>query len=98
MAWIIDVDHIADPDKPQPSNQNAKGMMGPRDYKGDGSELKYRFRMYDDDGNLYYTGRCSSWDDDDALGPLDNFGAPNAGAVRIDYQNPTTKQWEVLGY
>lgn len=45
------------------------------------------FRMYDDDGNLYYTGCYLATDDTDPDGfePLDDFGAPNAGCTRIDY-------------
>lgn len=45
------------------------------------------FRMYDDDGNLYYTGCYLVTDDTDPDGfePLDDFGRPNAGCTRIDY-------------
>lgn len=85
MAWIIDKDHIADPDARPGTNDNAVGIMGPRSYKGDGSELTKKFRMLDDDRVLYYEGRCDTDDDDNALGPLDNFGTPNAGATIIQY-------------
>lgn len=45
-----------------------------------------RFKMYDDDGELYYTGRLISDDVyDDAGRPLDDYGTPNAGAVSIRY-------------
>jgi hypothetical protein len=88
MAWIIDKDHIADPKAKPGTNNNAVGLMGPRSYKGDGTELIHRFRMKDDDGELYYSGRCSSDNDDEALGPLDNFGTPNAGATIIEYWVP----------
>lgn len=85
MAWIIDKDHIADPDAKPHTNGNAVSIIGPRSYKGDGTELKNRFRMLDDDGELYYEGRCDTADDDNALGPLDDFGTPNAGATTIQY-------------
>jgi len=52
----------------------------------------HTFRMYDDDGELYYTGRLlrdednPRYDEDTALrGPLADYGEPNAGAVRIEY-------------
>lgn len=90
MAWIIDRDVLAEQDSPDQrakpgTYENAVGIVGPSTYKGDGSELKYKFRMLDDDGELYYEGRCSSCDDDNALGPLDDFGTPNAGATTIQY-------------
>lgn len=90
MAWIIDIDNIADETKTAPCNANAKGLSGPRGYKGDGSELTHKFRMYDDDGELYYEGRC----DEESFGPLDDFGKPNAGATSIEYF--TDGKWSVL--
>lgn len=50
----------------------------------------YRFRIYDDDGELYYTGRMIT--DEGATneacgGPLWDFGQPNAGATEIRYVN-----------
>lgn len=69
-GWIIDIDHIADPGARPRSNCNAVGVRGPWQYEGDGTELTCRFRMYDDDGELYYEGR-SAWEDFD---PLDDFG------------------------
>ena len=44
-----------------------------------------RFRMYDDDNELYYEGIL--WDSTDGchdMAPLDDFGMPNAGCTRID--------------
>lgn len=47
------------------------------------------FKMYDDDGELYYTGRLvvsgeTTHDDEEAcIGPLDDFGMPNAGCTEI---------------
>ena len=52
---------------------------------GDGME----FRMGDDDGELYYSGRfvpADLSDGDEGFGPLDDFGRPNAGAVTIKYK------------
>ncbi len=43
-----------------------------------------RFRMYDDDSELYYEGTL--WDPTDChdMAPLYDFGMPNAGCTRID--------------
>lgn len=61
-AWVIDKDYLPDESLPEGSYGNAKSVIGPRDAPqeligrlatGDG----YRFRMFDDDGELYYAGR-----------------------------------------
>lgn len=88
MGWIIDKDHTvdeADKNAKAPSNANAVGMMGPSTYKGDGSDCIHRFRMYDDDGELYYEGRSN---EPECFEPLWNFGTPNAGATEIKYLQP----------
>lgn len=111
-AWMIDTDKIADPEEEAPCNSNAVGMMGPRDApqelldmlkKGIGR----RFKMYDDDGELYYEGIILVVEDindipTDSLsetyfGPLQDFGTPNAGAVHIKYKKRgSTGTWETL--
>lgn len=86
MAWMIYKDLIADPKAKPGTNFNAVGVMGPRGFNGkDTSKLTHRFRMLDDDGEVYYEGCCDSCDDDNALGPLDDFGMPNAGCSTIQY-------------
>lgn len=93
------------PESPHPTNDNALGMTGPRNIsdaverrlrlaarKGrnnhDDPAVTF-FKMYDDDGFLYYTGAYvvvrGHEDECDGFEPLDDFGTPNAGAVRIDY-------------
>ena len=81
-TWIIDIDHIADESARPGSNANAVGLCGPRGYEGDGSELTHKFRMLDDDREVYYEGRASRGGTFD---PLDDFGEPNAGATTIQY-------------
>lgn len=39
--------------------------------------FNYRFRLYDDDDNLYYEG----WQTEQDFEPLDEFATPNAGAA-----------------
>lgn len=48
------------------------------------------FRIYDDDGELYYAGVYGEGDnpgDEDQFAPLDEFGTPNAGATEIRYRS-----------
>jgi hypothetical protein len=101
-AWIITKDKIADKTEPEGTNCNAKGLTGPRTAsEGDVNRLKAgegtRFRMLDDDGEIYYYGRWLEQDDctadyEDYYGepefsPLDCFGRPNAGCTEIQYDN-----------
>lgn len=92
-AWVIDVDHFPTEGASPSTNANAKGMVGPRDAAQHlVDELRLgkgqRFEMYDGDGECYYDGRIVfdfGPDDGEDFGPLDDFGTPNAGCVRIDY-------------
>lgn len=96
-AWIIDRDLIADEDVAEGTNCNAKGLTGPR--AADPALIEaleagkgLQFKMYDDDGELYYVGRgiASKSDqesEDFCYGPLGDFGTPNAGAVLIKWTN-----------
>lgn len=103
-AWIITKDKIADTEYPEGSNSNAKGVTGPRiATENDLKRLKAgegkRFRMLDDDGEIYYYGRwledseCTEkyesgiWGQDSEFSPLENFGAPNAGCTELQYDN-----------
>lgn len=101
-AWIITKDKIAEADAPEGTNLNAKGLTGPSTASdNDVKRLKAgegkRFRMLDDDGEIYYYGRWLEEDDCTAeyeegyyaqspeFSPLDNFGAPNAGCTELQY-------------
>jgi len=59
-----------------------------------GDEMPFKFRMYDDDGELYYEGVSSDNETEDAFLPLDDFGMPNAGCTDIKYL--TGGHWESL--
>lgn len=93
-GWVIDTDHYPDKDAPEGTNANATGVMGPGNIS---SSVKDRlrngegrqFRMFDDDGDLYYSGRIITPADEEGgemdFAPLDDFGQPNAGATEIRY-------------
>jgi hypothetical protein len=90
-AWIITRDHFAVGD----TDDNDIGVIGPRGATVEQiSALRAgagrHFRMYDDDGEHYYDGRIVGVGtgrnlSDEAFGPLDDFGMPNAGCTEIRY-------------
>lgn len=100
-AWIIDKDCNPEPGAAPGTNLNAVGMTGPRNADpallarlaaGEGA----KFRMSDDDDEVYYEGRILNTDpgSEEDFGPLDDFGMPNAGAASIEYL--TDGEWKVL--
>ena len=57
-----------------------------------------KFRMLDDDGNVYYYGIVAAADiesEEAAFGPLDDFGAPNAGCTMIQWRTEDG-EWETI--
>lgn len=100
-AWMITRDHLSEGDD---NFTSEVGTQGPRNAdldlvrRLDAGEGK-TFRMYDDDGELYYTGRQvvsdeSAWDDEAVVAaPLDDFGAPGAGATLIRWNGHP--EWEI---
>ena len=49
------------------------------------SLLKHRFRLLDDDDEIYYEGVSDENDSQKAFAPLDNFGRGYAGCTKIEY-------------
>ena len=105
-AWIIDRDHLSEPG----DKYDNTGTMGPSQapdtllerLRNDSSAGR-TFRMRDDDGELYYTGRILvigdrdplEHDDVEGFEPLDDVGRPDSGCTSIEYRN-AAGQWEVL--
>ena len=77
--WIITNDYI--------ENGLENGTMGPGPgYAQKAKQICYPdnmalFKMFDDDGKLYYAGKI--WGDYDGFEPLDDFGMPSAGCTEI---------------
>ena len=92
-AWAVTYDHL--------EGKESK-VSGPRGVTLSHSEIvnhpdAQKFRMLDDDGNVYYTGFCivgGEYESDFA--PLDDYGAPNAGCTGIQYQDGPNGSWEYL--
>lgn len=101
--WTITRDCIADPSYPAPSNSNAVGMVGPRNATLTSAQIKKHpdriaFKLYDDDGTLYYEGFLILNPDDDGeriFAPLDDFGMPNAGCTEMKILSSSGK-WETI--
>jgi len=91
-GWVITKDKLCEGE----GDRNDKGTMGPRSMP---EEIVQRlnsgegrtFRMLDDDEEIYYYGRYIGDDSEDMLGPLDDFGMPNAGCTMIQYKNEDGK-------
>ena len=47
--------------------------------------LKHRFRLLDDDGEIYYEGLSDDSDSQRAFAPLDDFGKGYAGCTEIHF-------------
>jgi hypothetical protein len=89
-GWIITKDIIED--------GKCNGTMGPSNIapeisdrlkKGEGT----KFRLFDDDGELYAEG-LQIEGDSDGFGPLDDFGMPNWGCT--DLKQFINGKWETL--
>lgn len=90
-----------------PDIRNDVGTVGPRDATdADEARLKagegVKFRLLDDDGEIYYYGlrleesdADETYDGEPELAPLDCFGTPNAGAVIQEEKNADGK-WEAI--
>jgi len=80
VAWTIDIDHIA---------QLGERSRAGRRFGNPDAELRFRWRVKDADGEVYYEGRSS---DDSSFAPLD-FAQADAGATDIEYLDPATGRW-----
>jgi hypothetical protein len=101
-AWIIDKDVI--------DAGNDEGTIGPRNVNPllenalkTNKKSGIPFKMYDDDGEHYYSGRIlldmnriDESEGDEEFAPLDDFGMPNAGCTSIHYRNTETGKWTAI--
>lgn len=82
MAWIITKDLIND-------DKRRKGCKS-IDFKNQ-KECTERFKMLDDDGEVYYEGLATP---DAVFAPLYDLGMPDAGCTEIQYYK--NGKWETL--
>lgn len=69
------------------------GVQGPYNLNPELIDNETAFRMYDDDGELYYEGFL--YGDFNCHEPLDDFGMPNAGCTTIKIRKNSGK-WIVV--
>lgn len=103
-AFIIDRDHFHEE---FPAYRSSAGTVGPSTVTArDVERLKagegIAFKLYDDDGELYFTGRrleTSDCDDlyggESELAPLDCFGMPDSGCTE-QRERGTDGEWKAL--
>ena len=92
-GWIITKDLLWDEDSEwnkRHGMKNNKGTIGPSGTildKGTIVTMGKKFRLKDDDGEIYYEGMIFESDMTETTGfePLDEFGMPNAGCTSIEY-------------
>ena len=75
MAWCVVKDNLENKDVL---------VVGPSSTPLQAHEIIHtgtKFRMYDDDNELYYEGYSTEED----FSPLDDYGMPNAGCTSIEY-------------
>ena len=90
ILWEITKDHIGDGDL-----DGLSSSFGQPIFRHDYSDLMvHKFRLYDDDGELYYEGVATNQDCESAFEPLD-WGMANDGCTDIQYLTPSGK-WESL--
>ena len=98
-AWTITRDHLVEEDE-----TGRKYTCGPRNVSDRQAAMltagaplpddmeRHVFRMYDDDGELCYTGmavfplEAPAFTDDPLVAPLYEFGAPDAGCTTISWE------------
>ena len=85
MSWIIDKDFT---DEFDDKTFTPVTIEGPGGFVPTDDDV--RFRLQDDDGNIYYEG----WANEPCFDPLDDYGLPNDGCVAIEYL--TSCGWEIL--
>ena len=88
MRWVITAVHLKD--CVESLNEVGRGNH-PLERA---EELPYRFKLFDDDGNLYYEGRSNDRDSEEAFEPLD-WSMFHAGCTSIEYLQDNGS-WEQL--
>lgn len=95
-AWLITIDRLLLAEAPPKQSRSRVGTIGPSGCALTEDDIKFlphtKFRLFDDDGELYYEGLfVGDITSELAFGPLDDFGEPDAGCTRIDYEYPDGK-------
>lgn len=87
IVWKITKDHIGAGDEEGTTNSSPDMLVEFAD------QLIHKFKLYDDDGELYYEGIATNQDSESAFEPLD-WAMANDGCTEIKYLNKG--KWETL--
>jgi len=94
-GWYVDRDYIgpdADPELSLPSRVGTRSESWTRAMKDD--EQCVRFRLLDDDGNVYYGGYLVESEDGETAGStLLEWGMHDAGAVALEIREGPNEPW-----
>ena len=89
-VWLIDRDHLDKKDMvsigPSQSAFYVDGESQEKLIERIKTNPKVKqFRLFDDDGILYYSGYYVGLDGEFEFAPLDDFGMPHSGCTEIHY-------------
>lgn len=94
-AWIITRDRLTPSGKFCRKGTQGPSLATPADLAKLQAGEGRKFRMLDDDGEVYYEGRIIGDEGAETdFGPLDDFGTPDAGCTSIQYR--VKGQWVQL--
>lgn len=88
-VWLVDHDHLDNKDVSIAGPGTSVHYVEGESRESLAEKIKNhpeakQFRMYDDDGELYYSGYYVGPGEEE-FAPLDDFGTPNAGCTEIHY-------------
>lgn len=110
MMWIITLDHLDDHyhgfgdhgdlvRRWKALGSEARRVAVNEFIERNAAELPHEFQLLDDDGEVYYTGRCGNLNDadgDSAFAPLD-WATPRFGCTEMRFRLAgTADAWETL--
>lgn len=101
-AWKITYDHLGHKKVaiygPHNMTETQQAKLDAASKRGTGANTEdvRKFRIYDDDGELYFTGILVGDWEEWGFGPLDDYGAPDSGATEIRYLTDDGEKWESL--
>lgn len=91
IFWIITKDHIEDGEHEGYTLAPQEALKNPLIKE----LLINKFRLFDDDGELYLEGLSTNQNAESAFEPLD-WATANFGCTNIKYLDPETNKWESL--